>query len=124
MAKQQIPFFVPLSVSLSSGAEGSFQYQNSSNRRFVIERIHQKATGDFDIIDWSNNSSDQFSPASNSNPMDGESLPSMDKDTDIPANLPIPLTLEGQEIVKWTLLNKTATTNVVRFTLSGYLELG
>lgn len=117
----RLPYIAPIRISLGISSEGSGQYQNSENQQFEIHQILQESDGTFDIINISNNAAKQFSPASNSNPLSGNVFPDMDNDTDSLRNLPIPLTLEGQEILKFTLLDTSGVANVVNIALVGIL---
>ena len=118
----RIPYVVGLRVTLSASSEGSVQFQNSANQSFEIHTIMQRSTDTFDIIDFSDNASQQYSPASNSNPVDGSIFPDSETDTDSPRELPLPLTLRGQDIIKFTLLDTSAASNVVDIMLMGILD--
>lgn len=122
MAK--IPFIATLSVTLSANAQGSVSYQNSANQTFEIHSIMQKSTAGFDVIDWSNNASQQYSNCSDSNPLDGDVFPDMASNTDSSKQLPIPLTLNAQEAVRFTFEDTSGSSNTVDIALIGIMDTG
>jgi hypothetical protein len=123
MAKS-IPYVAVMTASLSGSGNGSMSFQNSSGQRFIIHNILHKKTGACNITDISNNSSQRFSNASPSTPLDIEAFPDITAENDSLRDLPIPLELMGQESLRISLTDTSTSSNTVFIYLVGELVLG
>lgn len=117
----RIPFIVPLNFALTSGLTLSAQFQNSANQNFEIHSIMQESDGIFDIVDWSNNGSLNFSNATPADPMSGNVFPDVEAENSSPRMLPEPYTMVGNEIMSFTIVDTSVATNAVTIFLQGIL---
>ena len=81
----------------------------------------QESDGIFDIIDWSNNGSLNFSNATPANPMSGNVFPDVEAENSAPRMLSEPYTMVGNEIMSFTIVDTSTATNPVTIFLQGIL---
>jgi hypothetical protein len=110
-----------IQATVGSGAETTLSLDVSSGQEFEIQRIQQKSTGAFDILDIINQYGNNLSNASSSNPIDGNFFSDIASDNNVDADLPYPILIPDKGQIQFIVKDTSASSNTIELYLSGKL---
>lgn len=116
------PFFVVVQIVLTANGQNSGEYDVGQGNTFNIQRIQQKSTGAFDIVDISDNFGNRYTNASISEPIGGNIFTDIDTDNNNPADLTNSIVIQNNGKIQFTVLDTSGSSNTVSFFLQGLLE--
>lgn len=106
-------------VALAGNGSGSIQIEADARTTFVIERLFITSTGQFAITNIQDEQGDRYTDADSTDYIEGSSFNDSASDNNVPADLPIPITVRGNGTLTFTFLDLSGSANSVRLVAFG-----
>ena len=117
------PFIAIVQIVLSSGGQGTGDYDAGHAQEFTNNRIQQSSTGTFDILDINLSSGNRLTNASLAQPINGQIFSDVEVDNNNPADLITPWLVDGNNSIQFTVKDTSSGANTVKLYLQGTLKI-
>lgn len=115
-------FTAVIRISVAGSAQGTGIYDVNSGQNFVIRRIQQRSTGNFDILDIEDQAGNSFTNANSTQPLGGNYYTDIDANNNNPSDLTDDIVIPASGSIKFTIVDTSTTNNDVDIILSGQLQ--
>ena len=115
------PFIAVVRIVLTGSGQNTGEYDVGQGNTFTINRMQQRSTGAFDIIDVADSFGNRYTNASVSQPIDGQLISDVAVDNNCPADLVNPIVIKNNGRLQITALDTSTSANTVDIYLQGML---